>query len=153
MNEFLDNFEGAGHQHKAGQDDVVTWDDWYDHYCDVSMSCPTDDYYVAMMESAWQCPENDDDPEVKATVAHLYTEVKSRIMHLAQNNKVLLEKIFKDNDKESSGHLTIDEWTNLIYKLKISVDRKFVYPYFKTIDKNNSGAIEYEEFTIYCTSA
>ena len=25
-------------------------------------------------------------------------------------------------------------------------NRKFVYPYFKTIDKDNSGAIEYEEF-------
>jgi len=73
-------------------------------------------------------------------------------MHLAQNNKVLLQKIFKDNDKLVTGNLTIDEWTNLIYKLKISVDRKFVYPYFKTIDKNNSGAIEYEEFEAYCLS-
>lgn len=42
--------------------------------------------------------------------------------------------------------MTIDEWTNLIYKLKISVDRKFVYPFFKTIDKNNSGGIEFDEF-------
>ena len=82
MEEFLDNFDGKA---QAG-DGVITWDEWYDHYCDVSMSCPTDDYYVAMMESAWQCPENDDDPEVKATVAHLFTEVKSRLMHLAQNN-------------------------------------------------------------------
>jgi len=64
----------------------------------------------------------------------------------------LLQKIFKDNDKLATGNLTIDEWTNLIYKLKISVDRKFVYPYFKTIDKNNSGAIEYEEFEAYCLS-
>lgn len=52
-----------------------------------------------------------------------------------------------------TGHLTIDEWTNLIYKLKISVDRKFVYPYFKTVDKDNSGAIEYPEFLSYCTSS
>jgi Ca2+-binding EF-hand superfamily protein len=52
-----------------------------------------------------------------------------------------------------TGHLTIDEWTNLIYKLKISVDRKFVYPYFKTVDKDNSGAIEYQEFLSYCTSS
>ena len=64
----------------------------------------------------------------------------------------MLQKIFKDNDKLTTGNLTIDEWTNLIYKLKISVDRKFVYPYFKTIDKNNSGAIEYEEFEAYCLS-
>jgi hypothetical protein len=82
LDEFLQNFEAQG---QAGNG-VITWDEWYDHYCDVSMSCPTDDYYVSMMESAWQCPENDDDPEVKATVAHLFTEVKSRLMHLAQNS-------------------------------------------------------------------
>jgi Ca2+-binding EF-hand superfamily protein len=64
----------------------------------------------------------------------------------------LVEKIFKDNDKLATGHLTIDEWTNLIYKLKISVERKFVYPFFKTIDKNNSGGIEYEEFEAYILS-
>ena len=64
----------------------------------------------------------------------------------------MLQKIFKDNDKLATGNLTIDEWTNLIYKLKISVDRKFVYPYFKTIDKDNSGAIEYAEFEAYCLS-
>lgn len=51
-----------------------------------------------------------------------------------------------------SGHLTIDEVTNLIAKLKISVERKYVYPFFKVIDKNNSGGIEYDEFEAYILS-
>lgn len=45
--------------------------------------------------------------------------------------------------------MTIEELTNLIIKFKISVERKFIYPYFKTIDRNNSGAIEYDEFEEY----
>jgi len=45
--------------------------------------------------------------------------------------------------------LTIDEVTNLIAKLKISVERKFVYPFFKVVDANNSGGIEYDEFEQY----
>ena len=48
-----------------------------------------------------------------------------------------------------SGHLTIDEVTNLIAKLKISVERKYVYPFFKVVDVNNSGGIEYDEFEAY----
>lgn len=48
-----------------------------------------------------------------------------------------------------SGHLTIDEVTNLVAKLKISVERKFVYPFFKVVDANNSGGIEYAEFEQY----
>lgn len=42
--------------------------------------------------------------------------------------------------------------TNLIAKLKISVERKYVYPFFKAIDKNNSGGIEYDEFEEYILS-
>jgi len=37
----------------------------------------------------------------------------------------------------------------MIAKLEISVERKFVYPFFKVIDQNNSGGIEYEEFEGY----
>jgi hypothetical protein len=45
--------------------------------------------------------------------------------------------------------LTIEEFTNLIIKYKISVERKFIYPFYKTVDKNNSGAVEFEEFEDY----
>jgi hypothetical protein len=37
----------------------------------------------------------------------------------------------------------------MIAKLKISVERKYVYPFFKIIDTNNSGGIEYAEFETY----
>ena len=42
--------------------------------------------------------------------------------------------------------------TNLIAKLKISVERKYVYPFFKVVDRNNSGGIEYDEFEAYILS-
>jgi hypothetical protein len=32
------------------------------------MSCPSDEYFVRMMESTWQVPENDNDATVKATI-------------------------------------------------------------------------------------
>ena len=37
----------------------------------------------------------------------------------------------------------------MIAKLKISVERKYVYPFFKFVDTNNSGGIEYSEFEAY----
>jgi hypothetical protein len=42
--------------------------------------------------------------------------------------------------------------TNLIAKLKISVERRYVYPFFKCVDTNNSGGIEYDEFEAYILS-
>ena len=68
------------------------------------------------------------------TVSHLLREVKARVWELSRQDPAFLIKIFKDFDLNDSGHLTIDEVTNLIAKLKISVERKFVYPFFKVID-------------------
>ena len=80
---------------------------------------------------------------------HLLTEVRTRAFELCRNDPAFLRKVFNDFDLNHSGHLTIDEVTNLIAKLKISVERKYVYPFFKVVDANNSGGIEYEEFEAY----
>jgi Ca2+-binding EF-hand superfamily protein len=61
----------------------------------------------------------------------------------------LFKKIFNDFDLNGSNSLTIDEINNLVCKLRISVERKYIYPFFKIIDQNNSGAIEYAEFEAY----
>lgn len=70
-------------------------------------------------------------------------------MQLASNDPARLKKIFNDFDLNGSSALTIDEVTNLIAKLRISVERKFIYPFFKVVDADNSGAIEYGEFEAY----
>jgi len=71
------------------------------------------------------------------------------VFELARRDPAFLRKIFNDFDLNHSGSLTIDEVTNLIAKLKISVERKFVYPFFKVVDRDNSGGIEFEEFEAY----
>lgn len=143
--EFLNNFDGA----RGNNDGQVTWNEFYDYYSDLSMSTPSDEYFVRMMESTWQVAENEDGETTKSTVKHLHTEVKSRILQLAKNDPSLLKKIFSDFDLNGTETLTIDEVTNLIAKLRISVERKYIYPFFKVVDANNSGAIEFEEFEAY----
>ena len=94
-------------------------------------------------------PEEENSTITQQTVQHLLSEVKSRVFELARQNPQFLQKIFNDFDLNQSGHLTIDEVTNLIAKLKISVERKYVYPFFKVVDQNNSGGIEYDEFEAF----
>lgn len=94
-------------------------------------------------------PEEENTQVTQQTVQHLLREVKARVFELARRDPAFLNKIFNDFDLNQSGHLTIDEVTNLIAKLKISVERKYVYPFFKVIDTNNSGGIEYDEFEAY----
>ena len=47
--EFLNNFDGA----RGNNDGVLTWEEFYDYYSDLSMSTPSDEYFVRMMESTW----------------------------------------------------------------------------------------------------
>jgi Ca2+-binding EF-hand superfamily protein len=97
-------------------------------------------------------PENEDSDVTRQTVKMLHAEVKTRVLQLSKNDPNLLRKIFNDFDLNGTESLTIDEVTNLIAKLRISVERKFIYPFFKVVDQNNSGVIEYEEFEAYVLS-
>lgn len=144
---FLNNFDGA----KGNNDGVVTYDEFVDYYSDISMPSVRvgDDYFVAMMESTWQCTEDETDPESQKTVTMLLKEVRERILELSKNDPKLLEKLHQDFDRNHDGSLTIDEVTAMIAKLKISVERKYVYPFFKILDADNSGGIEYSEFESY----
>lgn len=76
LTEFLGNFEGA----RGNGDGRVTWAEFYDYYSDLSMSTPSDEYFVRMMESSWQVPEHEDAEITKQTVKHLHTEVRQRIL-------------------------------------------------------------------------
>ena len=134
---------------RGNRDGIISKEEFIDYYTDLSMSMPSDEYFVRMMESTWQVPEQDNDNLAKATVLMLTKEVWLRILELMKNDPKLLKKVFSDFDLNQSGHLTIDEVTNMIAKLKISVERKYVYPFFKVIDANNSGGIEYQEFEHY----
>jgi len=71
---------------------------------------------------------------------------------LSRNDPQLYRKVFNDFDLSGTECLTIDEVTNMIAKLRISVERKYIYPFFKIVDANNSGAIEFEEFEAYLSS-
>ena len=145
LSDFLQNFEGA----KGNRDGKISQEEFFDYYTDLSMSVPSDEYFVRMMESVWQCPEDDNDPNLKATVQMLLKEVRLRLLELARNDPKLLKKVFSDFDLNHSNHLTIDEVTNMIAKLKISVERRYVYPFFKIIDSDNSGGVEFHEFEKY----
>ena len=55
LTDFLSTFEGA----KGDGDGKVTKKEFIDYYTDLSMSTPSDEYFVRMMESTWQVPEEE----------------------------------------------------------------------------------------------
>lgn len=86
LTDFISNFEGA----RGDGDGIITKKEFFDYYTDLSNCTPSDEYFVAMMESTWQCPENEKSAAAEQTVNHLLREVKSRVFQLARQDPSLL---------------------------------------------------------------
>jgi len=114
LENFLNQFDGA----RGNNDGQITMDEFMDYYTDVSCSISSDEYFVQMMESAWQCPEDDSDKAAQQAVSYLCKEVRSRLLTASRNgDDVLIKKCYNDFDTNGSGSLTIDEVTNMVAKL------------------------------------
>ena len=64
VNEFLNTFDGA----KGNNDGTISVEEWNDYYTDLSISLPSDDYFVQMMESTWGVCEHEDTGAYQATI-------------------------------------------------------------------------------------
>jgi Ca2+-binding EF-hand superfamily protein len=54
LSDFLSNFEGRSNIEGATHGDGnITFQEFCDYYTDLSMSTPSDEYFVRMMESTW----------------------------------------------------------------------------------------------------
>ena len=55
IGEFLNSFDGL----KGNSDGAISYQEWVDYYTDLSTSIPSDEYFVAMMESTWCIAEDE----------------------------------------------------------------------------------------------
>jgi Ca2+-binding EF-hand superfamily protein len=144
IKEFLDSFDGA----RGNNDGVISRKEWDDYYTDLSMSLPSDDYFVAMMESVWGISEDEDSEVNKDHIRELTKLIRERLLKKSNQSseEYLLRKIFNYFDVNQSGNITIDELAAMMAKLEISVERKYLNGIMKVIDSDHNGSIEFNEF-------
>ena len=144
IEEFLNSFDGA----KGDNDGVITKKEWNDYYTDLSMSLPTDEYFVQMMESVWGITEDEDSEANQDYVRELVKLIRQKLLSMSNSSsdEYVLRQIFNYFDANESGNITIDELAGMVAKLKISVERKYLNGIMKKIDSDNNGAIEFNEF-------
>ena len=150
IGEFLDSFDGA----KGNNDGKVSWEEWNDYYTDLGISLPSDDYFVQMMESTWGISENEDTEIYQQTINEYVRVTKEQLITLLgdHNSESDIRKLFSDFDLTQTGTITIDEFANMLAKLQIAVDRKYLRGIFRVINVSHSGTITSDEFLGFCTS-
>ena len=62
--------------------------------------------------------------------------MRQRLLAFANKNsdEYILRQIFKDFDTNKSGSLTIDELTNVLAKIQVSCERKYITALLKKFD-------------------
>ena len=149
LDDFLNSFDGC----RGNNDGVVSKDEWLEYYTDLSVSIPSDDYFVQMMESTWNICEDEDDSTYHHKINQYVDYVHSQLQNLTGGSKDqnLIRKIFDDFDLNQNEMITIDEFANMVAKLEIAVERKYLRGIFREIDLDKSGAIEFHEFYNFAT--
>jgi len=149
LEDFLNSFDGV----QGNNDGIISKEEWFEYYTDLSVSIPSDDYFVQMMESTWNICEDEDDSVYHDKINQYVSYVHSQLVNLTggSNDEGLIRKIYDDFDLNQNGMITIDEFANMVAKLEIAVERKYLRGIFREIDLDKSGAIEFEEFYNFAT--
>jgi len=149
IEEFLNGFDGV----KGNNDGVISKEEWYTYYSDLGVSIPSDEYFVQMIESVWGISEDEDLDSYQEKIKQYVEYVHSQLQALTggSTDEHLVRKIFEDFDLNQNDMITIDEFANMVAKLEISVERKYLRGIFRHIDLDRSGAIEFNEFFDFAT--
>lgn len=145
LENFLNNFDLA----QKSKDGVITKEEFFNYYADLSMVLPVDDYFVSVLEGAWNAKEEfkvmaeQENEKAKEPAAALVEKLMKVAPPLDDKT---IEKVFKDFNKSKTGGISIEEMQQTFERFEIPVDRKIVMGVIKMFDKNKSGALEYEEF-------
>ena len=133
---------------RGNNDGVVSKQEWTDYYSDLSMSLPSDEYFVKMMESVWQICEDETSSVTQEQIKHITKTIRSKLMDFSagQTEELVLRNVFREFDLNGDGVLGADELQALLVRLQMSVERRFLSALLKKFDRNGNGVIEFEEF-------
>ena len=144
LQEFLDGFDGM----RGNNDGTVTKQEWTDYYTDLSMSLPSDEYFVRMMESVWNICEDETAGVNAEQIKFLTKTMRAKLLDFSgnQTEEMVLRNTFREFDLNENGVLTADELQALLVRLQMSVERKYLTALLNKFDRNGNGVIEFEEF-------
>ena len=145
LEQFLNGFDGA----KGNNDGKISLQEWTDYYTDLSMSLPSEEYFVKMMESVWSLCEDEGETVTKEEIERLTKTMRHKLLDFSNHGteELVLQNVFRDFDLNNNGVLSSDELQAMLVKLQISVDRRYISALLRKFDKNGNGVIEFDEFS------
>lgn len=87
----------------------------------MSLSCPSEDYFIKMISAVWGVSEDDDSGVFKEALADFISKIRLRLLEMSNQNleEFVLWKIFTHFDTNNSGTITFDEFIAMVAQLKL----------------------------------
>jgi len=119
---------------------------------DLSLSIVDDNYFVGMTQAVWGCAEASTQCVKKTELEHITKTIRHRLLDLSTpliSAEHVMRNVFREFDTNRSGNLDSAELQQMLIKLQVVVDQRYLDALLKRFDRNGNGVIEFEEFIGY----
>merc|ERR1711988_434016 len=148
--------EGLSETTKGGTGDTeVGLEEFYEYYGNLSGGIPSDDYFVFMLESVWDQPEDEQKrfDEFLDGIERLFV-IKAK--EVAKGNEIeekAMARIFKFFDVDGSGELDKEEFSMAMERFGMTLTQKEIDGFFRRYDQDGGGEISFDELVERVCSA
>jgi len=126
--------------------------EWLYYQLDLSLSIVDDNYFVGMTQAVWGCAESNTQCVKKTELEHITKTIRHRLLDLSTpliSAEHVMRNVFREFDRNRSGSLDSAELQQMLIKLQVVVDQRYLDALLKRFDRNGNGVIEFEEFIGY----
>ena len=68
---------------RGNNDGKITKKEFYDYYTDLAVSCPTEDYFVVMMQQTWGIGEDENSEDFQTTLKYIVGLFRQRLITIS----------------------------------------------------------------------
>jgi Ca2+-binding EF-hand superfamily protein len=135
-------------------DEIITAQQFCDFYADIGMTMFNDNEFLKFVSDSWnlsitQYSVNQKDVET------LLAAIRHNLMKYGSARKTeeyILRELFREFDTNNSGLLSIGELRDILFKINLTSEDRYLNAILSKMDTNRDGVVEFEEFCKYVTT-
>lgn len=115
------------------------------------MTIYKDDEFVKLVAETWSVDTSSlfvHSKDVEALVAAIRHNLM-KYGNARHTEEFILRDLFRDFDRNGDGTLGLDELNQMLLKINLKTDQKYVCALMNLFDSNSNGKVEFEEFQRY----
>jgi hypothetical protein len=128
--------------------EIIQWPQFCDFYADISLAIFEDARFIKLVEESWRVQEAAFKQVSQKDLENLVTLIRQALLKFGterHTEEFVLREVFRAFDTDSNGSLSELELREMLKKINLNVDERYLTALIKVLDTNKNGVIEFEE--------